>query len=327
MESLANFMLVHPGSVAEAIGYHAGAADARYVGGGTDLVPNIRRGIDAPTKLIDLTGVTALSGMTLDDGGLAIGGGVTLARIAEDARIRRAYPAVAEAVIVIAAPAHREAATLAGNLCLDTRCVYYNQGEWWRRANGYCLKHKGDVCHVAPTGQRCHAAYSGDLAPALIALDAKAVLRGPGGRRKIPLAELYREDGRAHLEFAAGEILTRVEVPAPRPGLRSGYEKGRLRGSIDFPLAGVGAALTLDAGKIAKLRIAVTGTNSRPFLISGLDGAVGKGIDDATIAEIDKAIRKQVAPMRTTVAASNYRRHLAAALAARLLSRLAGGAQ
>lgn len=326
MEPLAEFSLVHPGSIAEAIGLHAGSPDCRYVGGGTDLVPNIRRGIDRPGKLIDLSGVASLSSIVVDAGGLTIGGGVSIARIAEDARIEKKYPAIVEAARTIAAPAHREAATLGGNLCLDTRCVYYNQSEWWREANGYCLKRNGDTCHVAPTGKRCHAAFSGDLAPALIALDAKVVLRGTSGKRKIALGDLYREDGLAHLAISPGEILTRIEVPAPPPGALSGYEKGRLRGSIDFPLAGVAAALMHRDGILEALRIAVTGTNSRPFLVGGFDRVSGRPLDDALFAEIDKSIRKQVAPMRTTMAAGNYRRHLAAALAEKLLKRLTGGA-
>jgi len=324
MELLADFALVHPGTVAEAIARHGGSAEARYLGGGTDLVANMRRGIDAPKTLVDLTGIASLSRLVIEDGGLAIGASVSIARIAADERIREDYPAIAEAARLIAAPAHRAAATLGGNLCLDTRCVYYNQSEWWRKANGYCLKRKGEVCHVAPTGDRCHAAYSGDLAPALIALDAKAVLRGPGGRRKLPLTDIYREDGRAHLALGPGEMLTRVDVPAPTSGCRSGYEKGRLRESIDFPLAGVAASLALKNGRVAALRVAVTGTNSRPFVVVGLEGLIGRALDDAAIAEIDRAVRKQTQPMRTTMAAGNYRRHLAGALADRLLRRLAG---
>jgi len=324
MERLPEFALVHPGSVTEAIARHGGNAEARYLGGGTDLVANIRRGIDAPKTLVDITGIASLSGLSFDEGGVTIGGGVSVERIAGDERIKARYPAIAEAAMSIAAPAHRAAATLGGNLCLDTRCVYYNQSEWWRQANGYCLKRKGEVCHVAPTGNRCHAAFSGDLAPALIALEAKAVLRGPGGRRKLPLADIYREDGRAHLALEPGEMLTRVDVPAPAKSSRSGYEKGRLRDSIDFPLAGVAASLALNDGKIGSLLVALTGTNPRPLLVGGLEGLAGRKLDDAAFAEIDKAIRKQVQPMRTTMAAGNYRRHLAGALAEKLLRRLAG---
>src|SRR5207342_2518557 len=131
----------------------------------------------------------------------------------------------------IAAPGHRAIGTVGGNLCLDTRCIYYNQSEWWRSANAYCLKNRGDTCHVAPQGRRCHAAFSGDLAPALMALGAEIEIAGPAGRRGIPLADLYAEDGRAHLKLAPGELILWVQLPAAPPP--SAYAKVRLRGSID----------------------------------------------------------------------------------------------
>lgn len=326
MDQLHDFRLLQPATIAEAVAMHAGETGARYVGGGTDLVPNIRRGIATPDKLVDLTGVSALTAMTVDAAGLTIGAGVKLARIAEDERVARAYPAIVEAAAEVAGPQHREVGTLGGNLCLDTRCVYYNQSEWWRKANDYCLKLKGDTCHVAPSGKFCFAAFSGDVAPALIALDAKIVLRGPSGRRKIALGELYRDDGMAHLALAPGELLVRVEVPAPAADIRSGYEKARVRGSIDFPLAGVAAAIGLRDGKISHLRLAVTGTNPQPLLIGELQDVAGRKIDDALFALIEKAMRPQALPMKTTVAGSNYRRHLAPALAERLLRRLAAAA-
>lgn len=326
MEHFAAFTLAQPGTIAEAVALHGGEAGARYVGGGTDLVPNIRRGIATPAKLIDLTGIAALIGMSIDRNGLTIGAGVPVARIAEDERVKRHFPAIAEAACQIAGPAHREVGTLGGNLCLDTRCVYYNQSEWWRQANDYCLKLKGDTCHVAPAGKFCFAAYSGDLAPALIAYEAKAVLRGPMGRRKIALNEMFRDDGMAHLALEPGEMLVRVEVPMPSEGSLSGYEKGRFRGSIDFPLAGVAAALALEGGKISRLRLVVTGTNPQPVLIRELDHLVGRPLDDVLFAEIEKAMRPQALPMKTTVAGSNYRRHLAPALAEKLLRRLSAAA-
>ena len=137
-------------------------------------------------------------------------------------------------------PRPSQLGTVGGNLCLDTRCIYYNQSEWWRRANGYCLKKRGDTCHVAPQGKRCHAAFSGDLAPALLVLGAEIDIAGPDGVRRIPLAELYVEDGRAHLALQPDEIVVAVRLPA-NP-LASTYQKVRVRGAIDYPLAGVAVA-------------------------------------------------------------------------------------
>ena len=223
-----------------------------------------------------------------------------------------------EAARSIAAPGHRSVATLGGNLCLDTRCLYYNQSEQWRRSNGYCLKYGGDTCHVAPQGRKCRAAYSGDLAPALLVLQAEVETTS----RRMLLEELYRDDGANHLQLAPGEIVCAVRIPAPRG--RSGYAKARARGAIDFPLAGVAMALELRSGHIAQLRVALTGTNSRPFVLSGTDAFIGGKPDGATLA---KLVQKQAAPMRTSVTAADYRRQAAMVLARRLLDRLSTGEQ
>jgi 4-hydroxybenzoyl-CoA reductase subunit beta len=207
-------------------------------------------------------------------------------------------------------------ATVGGNLCLDTRCIYYNQSEWWRSANAYCLKNRGDICHVAPQGRRCHAAFTGDLAPALLVLGAKIDIAGPQGRRQIPLSDLYIEDGKAHLTLADSELIVAVHLPANQPP--STYEKIRIRSAIDFPLAGVAVALAVSGSIISSLRIALTGTNSRPFLLAGTDAFVGRHIDEKLLQEIERLVQKQVQPMRTTLTSANYRRVTASALARRL---------
>jgi 4-hydroxybenzoyl-CoA reductase subunit beta len=293
------------------------------IAGGTDLVPNLRRGIEAPATLVDVTGIAALDTVDLDANPRVIGASVTLARLAGDSRIAREYPALAQAAAEVAAPAHRNAGTLGGNLCLDTRCVFYNQSEWWRASNGYCLKRGGDRCHVAPQGKRCHAAYSGDLAPALMALDALVDLASIDGVRTVPLAALYRDDGAAHLTLRPGELVVSARLPAAMPGSRSAYRKARVRGSVDFPLAGVAISVTFEASRIAAIRVAMTGTNSHPLALAGTDALVGRVVDEASLAALGKLVAKQVSPMRTTVTASNYRRQVASALAQRLLRELA----
>jgi 4-hydroxybenzoyl-CoA reductase subunit beta len=319
-DTLTDFRVARPQDLAAAIATQRDAADSAFIAGGTDLVVNMRHGIKRPALLIDLSGVSELSGIESRKGGVRIGAGVTIAALAGTPVIAERYPAVAQAAAAIAGPAHRTMGTVGGNLCLDTRCVYYNQSEWWRHANGFCLKHRGDVCHVAPQGQHCHAAYTGDLAPALLALDAQVEIAGPQGPRRIPLGDLYVEDGRAHLSLAAGEIVVAVHLPADPP--RSAYAKVRTRGAIDYPLAGVAVALAADKGVIQDLRVAVTGTNSRPFRLADTAALHGKKIDDQTLQQIDRLVQKQVQPMRTTVASAHYRRLAAAGLARRLVTQL-----
>lgn len=318
METLAEFTLRRPASVAEAATLLA-TPGARAIAGGTDLVVNLRRGLEKPAVLVDLAGVPGLDALSWDQAGCAIGACVTLARLAADARVRADLPALAEAAQAVAAPTHRSAATLGGNLCLDTRCVYYNQSEGWRRSNGYCLKRGGEICHVAPRGKRCHAAFSGDVAPALLALDAKLELSS----RTIDLKDLYRDDGAAHLALQPGEFVARVLVPRPATGVRAAYRKIRQRGSIDFPLAGVAVALACISGRLQALRIALTGTNPQPFLLSGTEELVGKQVDEALLARISKLVQKQTSPVRTTLVHANYRRQVAAVTAQRLVKELA----
>src|SRR3974390_1721681 len=241
--SLADFRIVHPTTVKDAIAARRQQPPSRFIAGGTDLIVNIRRGIIRPELLIDLSGIDELSEIRADGDGVTIGAGVTIATLASDPIIVSRYRAVAQAAEGIAGPGHRVMGTVGGNLCLDTRCIYYNQSEWWRSANAYCLKNRGDTCHVAPQGKRCHAAFSGDLAPALLVLDAEIDIADAKGRRRIPLSELYVEDGKAHLTLAAGELIVAVHLPTKAPS--SAYTKVRLRGAIDFPLAGVAVALSV----------------------------------------------------------------------------------
>ena len=322
MSTLASGLRVaHPHSIEEAIAARAQNPGSRFLGGGTDLIVNMRRQIDTPNALIDLSRVDEMAEIVAKGDILRIGAGVTIASLAGDASIAP-YKAVVQAAEGIAGPGHRNMATVGGNLCQDTRCIYYNQSEWWRSANSFCLKHRGDTCHVAPQGQRCHAAYSGDLAPALLVFNPEIDIAAPKGCRRMPLADLFVEDGRAHLSLTEGELVVAVRLPAAPPP--SAYAKVRVRGAIDFPLAGVAVALTSSGGKVGSLRIALTGTNSRPFLLADTDRFAGRAVNDKLLQEIDRLVQKQVQPMRTTTASSNYRRVAAAALARRLVAQLAG---
>jgi 4-hydroxybenzoyl-CoA reductase subunit beta len=314
MIALPVFRLMHPATLVEAARL-AAEPDARLIAGGTGLLPNLRLGLGKPRTLVSLDQLEELRGISLSSSHLRIGAGVTLAQLS---RWKDIPDALREAAKSVAAPGHRTAATLGGNLCLDTRCVYYNQSEDWRRSNHYCLKYGGETCHVAPQGKKCRAAYSGDLAPALLALEAQLETTA----RVIPLEELYRDDGAAHLVLGAGEIVVAVRIPAPKG--RSGYAKVRGRGAIDYPLAGVAMALAMRDGSIAHIRVALTGTNSRPLVLAGTDSLASAKVEDAGLL-LMKLVQKQAGPVRTTVTAADYRRQAAAILARRLLGRLSKG--
>ncbi len=324
-ELLPAFSLRHPTSIEEAIAIHGSAPDARYVAGGTDLIVNLRRGIGDPETLVSLNRIEDFQNIADGkDGGLVIGAGVTIANLANDVTIRTRYPALRVAAGEIAGPGHRETGTVGGNLCLDTRCVFYNQSQWWREANHFCLKHQGEICHVAPKGDFCHAAFSGDLAPVFLVLDAEIEIAGPDGTRREPLSALYTGDGMDHLTLKPGELLTGIHVPANTPP--AAYEKHRVRGAIDFPLAGVAVALTKDGDKVKTLKIAVTGTNTSPFLVEGLEAFTGSTLGEDDQAKLADIVQKQVSPMKTTLVQPFGRRRIAGAMARRqAVSLLAGG--
>jgi 4-hydroxybenzoyl-CoA reductase subunit beta len=319
--SMPDFQYLRPTTAADAVAMRAANASSRYIAGGTDLLPNIRRGLVETGVVIDLGGIAELTHIELDKDALRIGAGTTLAAIAGDAAIRARFTALAEAAEAVAGPTHRTAATLGGNLCLDTRCVYYNQSEFWRESNKYCMKLKGEGCRVAKKSKRCYAAFSGDVAPALIALAAEVEILGPKGSRRVASADFYRDDGMAWLTLAADELLVGVHVPL-HDGWTTSYEKIRVRGAIDFPLAGVAVALKRKGSAIDDLRIACTGVSSRPLAVEGLGDLAGKPLDAAALATITAQTEIAASAMRTTVVDMLYRRGVAPVLARRITERL-----
>lgn len=323
MEYLPSFTVERPDSVEQAVALYAGSDNARYLAGGTDLLVNTRRGIEQPELLVALERIDELKSADVTDAGLRIGAGISLQKVSAMKAVREMYPAVAEAAGAVAGPTHREYGTLGGNLCLDTRCIYYNQSEWWRAANSYCLKHRGDVCHVAPGGKRCFAAFSGDVAPALLVHEAEVEIASPAGRRSMPLAELYRNDGMDHLTLAPGELVVAVHLPVATAGLPSAYAKSRVRGSIDFPLAGVAVAMKRGGEGPADLRIALTGVSPHPFVVSGLAQLAEHGLDESDLNALRDKVQSQAKAMKTTTVAPHYRRRVAGALARRLAAGLA----
>jgi 4-hydroxybenzoyl-CoA reductase subunit beta len=335
MDALPSFELVRPRTLEGVIAARAARPDSRVLGGGTDLVVNIRRGILAPPALIDITGVAELRGITADARVLEVGAAVTLAELAAHPGVARHYPEVAQAAAHIAGPTQRNMGTVGGNLCLDTRCIFYNQSEWWREANYHCLKTIGTICHVAPKSRGvCFATFSGDLAPALLTLDSEIDIAGPSGRRRMPLAELYigyarqdeplaeaRGDGKYFLSLRPGEVVIAVRAPNT-PALRSAYDKIRIRRSIEYPVTGVAVALQRDGNVLTDLRVAFTGTNPRPVRLAGTAALCGRALDASVFAGLDALVRDQIMAMKTTFTPGHYRRRVAGVLARRLVQKL-----
>ncbi len=322
MEYMPNFTLYRPTEVEDAVRLRGETDGARFVAGGTDMLVNVRRGIEQPAALIDLSAITELKSILEDNDGVHIGACVTLNQVAQNERLQKGYTAIAQSAAAVAGPTHQIYGTVGGNLCLDTRCLFYNQSEWWRKTNDYCLKERGSVCHVAPGGKSCFAAYSGDLAPAALVLDAEVDLVGPNGKRRVPLADIYRNDGMDHLALKPGELITVLHLPKTQADIPSAYQKVRVRGSIDFPLAGAAVWLNQSGGKVEDLRIALTAVNPYPHRVKGMQKFQGAVLDDDALDEIRDIVRTQAKPMRTTTVKPWYRRRVIGAVARRLVAQL-----
>lgn len=335
MEAVSNFSIVRARTVEDVIQTRADNPDSRLLGGGTDLIVNMRRGIVSPPVLIDLNHVDEMRTIKLGTDGLEIGASVTLSELANHPGIVREFSAIAQAADSVAGPTHRNMGTVGGNLCLDTRCIYYNQSEWWRGALNHCLKTTGTMCHVAPKSRGvCFATFSGDLAPAFMIFGAEVQIAGPLGRRTLPLQKLYigyaRQDqpiteefgdGKYYLSLRPGEFIVSVRAKAA-PGLRSGHDKIRIRRSIEYPVAGAAVALRREGDLLADLRVAFTGTNPRPVLLARTEGLCWRTFGTETLAGLEELVRDQVMSMKTTFTPGHYRRRMAGVLARRLVTRL-----
>ena len=299
------------------------AGTAMIVAGGTDLFPKMKRRQQQPDILISLGRMTNLRGVLREAGGVRIGAMTTLTDLAEHQAIPQEYRVLREAAASVSTPQLRNAGTLGGNLCLDTRCNWYDQSLFWRQAAGYCMKtHSNVVCRVATSSARCLATASADTVPALLALDARVTVTGPDGEREIGLDEMYREDGIHYLTLSRSDVVTSIQIPA-RDGWVSTYAKLRERQAFDFPIAGVAIALKLVGGVVDDARVAVTGLGSRATLVTAAaDALKGKPLTEDTIAAAAIATQRASRPMDNTSGTIAARRIAAKVMTERALRSL-----
>jgi 4-hydroxybenzoyl-CoA reductase subunit beta len=308
-----------PRTVAEAAKILAGEGpQAMLIAGGTDLVPNMKRRHQSPKTLVSLRGIAELR-----KANGTLGAGLTLTDLVESSRVKEKHRGLWQAAAQVATPHLRNRGTLGGNLCLDTRCTYYNQSHEWRKAIDFCLKKDGATCWVATASKRCVAVSSTDTAPALIALGARVTLVSAQGEREVALSDLYRNDGIDYLTRRADEILTGVSVPE---GWASSYWKLRRRGSFDFPVLGVAVAVRLsDDGMVEEARAALGAAASRPFLVDKAgEFLTGKRLTDEAIAEAATLIASRAKPMDNTDLDLYWRKDVAAAFAGYALREVRG---
>ena len=304
-----------PRSVAEASKILASEGPAAMlIAGGTDLLPNMKRRHQTPKVLVSLRGIESLR-----KANGSLGSGLTLSDVL---KIEKIPTALRQAAAQVATVHLRNMGTLGGNLCLDTRCTYYNQNHEWRKAIDFCLKKDGDICWVATASKRCVAVSSTDTAPALIALNASVVLEGAAGEREILVENLYKNDGIDYLSRKHDEILTAVKVPQ---GWKSTYWKLRRRGSFDFPILGVAVALKMSGEVVEDARVALGAAASRPFLVEKASEFLrNKTLSEEVIVEASSMIASRAKPMDNTDMDLYWRKEVADDFAGYALRELRG---
>jgi 4-hydroxybenzoyl-CoA reductase subunit beta len=332
MMRLPRFRFVAPRTVHEAAAALAEAPlDTMLLAGGTDLLPNMKRRQQVPRTLVSLRRVDALR--TLSTGapasrtagnGLDIGAGVTLTELVRSQTVRNTCTGLWQAAAQVATPHLRNMGTIGGNLCLDTRCTYYDQTYEWRQAIGFCMKKAGDICWVATSSPRCLAVSSTDTAPMLQALGATVRLVSAAGERTIAVADLFANDGMFYLTRRPDEILTQIHVPDQR-GWRSTYWKLRRRGSFDFPVASAAVAGRFDGARVLEARVVLGAVASRPLTSAGAD-TILRDVDltDAVIASAADAAFEIAKPMDNTDYELVWRKRMVRALVTCALRELRG---
>jgi 4-hydroxybenzoyl-CoA reductase subunit beta len=339
MLRLPSFSYLQPVSLAEALRMKADAGpDGMYVAGGTDLYPNMKRRHQEPKVVISLMAVPELMAdgrmdpKGLPDGrgsadGMVLGAGILLSDLSAHPTIRRS--AIGVAAALVSTPLLRNMGTLGGNLCLDTRCNYYNQSYEWRKAIDFCMKKDGAICWVAPSSPRCWAVSSSDVAPVMVAIGAEYVLAGPGGERVVPAGRFYHNDGINYLTKQPDEILTAVRLPAPN-GWDAVYHKLRRRGSFDFPVLGVAAWVKWEAGRgkgdggrIVDARVVLGGVASYPQEVVEAGAALrGSSLSDEVIAAAAQAAFQPSKPMDNTDFDLSWRKQMTRVWVTRALEEL-----
>ena len=314
-----------PDTLQDAVGLLAGFGEAAIpVSGGTDLIPNMKHRLFTPAHLVALKGIAELKGIHEVDGQLVIGAAETLTAVSLHPSVRLHFTALADAAGHVAGPQLRNSGTIGGNLCLETRCTYYNQSHFWRQALGFCLKKDGDVCHVTKVGKKCVAAHSADTPPVLMTLGALVDISGPGGDRTVAVKDFFVADGIRNTIRQPGDIVTRIRVPLGGGTLRTSYVKLRQRRSIDFPLLTVAVAADVDPeNRIRSLRGAVTALGARPKELTGWE-EVGEGeiLTEELIEALAARAFKQCHPLENMIVDAAWRRAMVPVYVTRALRKL-----
>ena len=314
--ALPAFKLIRPPSLPDALAHLAeqageGTQTTRVLAGGTDLLPSMRQKLFKAENVLDLRLIRELKGIRETAQGIEIGALTTLREIENSQLLKCDYPVLVEAAKTVASPVIRNMSTIGGNICLDTRCLWYNQSLAWRKSCGFCIKKDGDLCHVARGGTKCWAVFSADTPPALLCLDAEIEIASASQTRRIPLRDFYTGIGDNYRKLQPDELVTRIILPRSSAGYRGTYRKLRIRGSIDYPLAGVAVVCKRSNSHVEDLRVALTAVNPAPVLVKGIASTLNGGVMNEDVAKsIADLAARTAKPLTTSALTPEYRREM-----------------
>ncbi|MCI0388529.1 MAG: FAD binding domain-containing protein [Acidobacteria bacterium] len=325
MMRLPKFTYYAPRTVAEAVRVIADAGpEAMFVAGGTDLYPNMKRRQQTPKTVISVMRLPELHEIRGDATiGITIGASVLLSEICESELIKTTWPVIAHAAGLISTPLLRNMGTIGGNLLLDTRCNYYDQNYEWRRSINFCMKKDGDTCWVAPGSHLCWAVQSSDLAPVMVAIGAMLKFVSTAGERLVEAKALYNHDGIHYLNKQSDELLTEIHLP-PTNGMRASYHKLRRRGSFDFPVLGVAAAVEMASdGTIEMARVVLGGVAPAPLDVrEAAEALIGKPLEADHIHTAAEACYLKARPLDNTDFVMGWRKQMTRPFVRRALEEL-----
>jgi len=321
---LPRFEYVKAKTIEEAVSAIAQAnKKAKLLAGGTDLLVNMKYGVVCPETVVSIKHITELCAVSSANGHMAIGACANLTDLLHDSSMAQRFPAFNRAVRAVASQHLRNMATLGGNICLDTRCWYYNQSKLWRDARELCHRTGGTVCHAIKGATRCHAINSSDTAPMLLALDAKIAVAGKGQQRLIPAKDFYQDDGIRHTLLEPGEMITSVSLPEGNTDSHATFIKISMRRGIDFAMASIAAAVNANGQGVSSARLIVGSIASRPIMLEKASQIIMEsGLTEKSIEQAGEVARTELGILTNLFTSAGYKRQLTAVLVKRALNEI-----
>ena len=318
---LPKFEYVEPKDLKEASSILSKEVGARILAGGTDLLVNMKHRVETPAVIVNLKKIPELSFIRTENGVVRIGALTSLKKIYNHPYIAEKLPGLASAASSVGSYHHQTMGTIGGNLCQQNRCKYFNQSRWWRSSRELCFKAGGELCHVVKKKSICYSSYCGDIAPALLVMNAKALLESKEGRREVDLESLFTGDGKRPLSFMRGEILTEIRIPKEAQEGLSMYMKFANRESIDFPI--VGASLWASPDR-KNIRLAFTAVDRKPLRAKKAEQSLRGGFHEESLEEAVRLVLEEVKPVNTSLYSSSYKREVMGFLVKSMITKVMG---